>query len=42
MPGNASMVFSILIPIVMYDILDAEYSTELVLEFDYAQEDELA
>ena len=41
-PGNVSMVFSILIPIVMFDILDSEYTTELFLVFDYESEDEAA
>jgi len=34
-PNNVSLVFSIIIPIVMFDILDSEYSSELLLEFDY-------
>lgn len=34
-PSNVSLVFSIIIPIVMFDILDSDYSTELLLEFDY-------
>ena len=36
------MVLSILMPIVMYDVLDSEYSTELILDFDYAGEDYLS
>ena len=34
-PSNVNMVFSIIIPIVMFDILETEYTSELFLEFDY-------
>ena len=34
-PSNINMVFSVIIPIVMFDILDSEYTSELLLEFDY-------
>ena len=33
--GNVSMVFDIMMEIVMYDILDSEWTTELFLEFNY-------
>ena len=33
--ANLNMVFSILIPIVMFDIMDSEYLSELLLEFDF-------
>jgi len=33
--ANLNMVFSILIPIVMFDIMDSEYISELLLEFDF-------
>ena len=36
-PSNVNMVFSVLIPIVMFDIFDSEYTTEMLLEFDYEQ-----
>jgi len=34
-PGNVNMFFSILIPIVMFDIIDSEWSTEIVFGFDF-------
>ena len=34
-PSNVSMIFEIIMPFVIYDVLDSEYSTELVLDFDY-------
>ena len=33
--GNVSMVFEIMMEIVMYDILDSEWTTELFFNFDY-------
>jgi hypothetical protein len=33
-PANVSMFFSIIIPVVMFDIIAPEYSTELVLDFE--------
>ena len=30
LPGNVSMLFEIMIPIVMFDILDSSWSTELI------------
>jgi len=36
-PSNVNMVFSIIIPIVMFDLFDSEYTSELLLEFDYDQ-----
>ena len=37
MASNVNMVFSIIIPIVMFDLFDSEYTSELLLEFDYDQ-----
>ena len=34
LPGNVDSVFQILIPIIQFDLLDSEYTTEKVLEFD--------
>ena len=42
LPGNVTMVFSIIIPIVMFDILDSEYTSELLFTFDTEAEDEAA
>jgi len=42
LPGNVNMFFSILIPIVMFDIIDSEWSTELVFTFDFENEEENA
>ena len=39
MPGNVTMLFSILIPIVMFDIIDSSWSTELLFNFDFAGEE---
>lgn len=33
-PANVSILFSILIPIVMFDFIDPEYSSKLLLVFD--------
>ena len=33
--ANLNMVFSILIPIIMFDIMDSDYLSELLLEFDF-------
>lgn len=33
-PANVSMVFSYMIPVVMFDIFDTEWTTELVFNFD--------
>ena len=35
LPGNVLMVFSIIIRVVMYDILESEYTSELILSFDF-------
>ena len=37
-PGNVSKVFKILIPIVTFDLLDSEFTTEKTLEFDEASQ----
>ena len=34
-PPNVSMVFGYMIKVVMFDIFDAEWTTELVLDFDH-------
>ena len=34
LPGNVCAVFKILIPIVTFDLLDSESTTEKILEFD--------
>ena len=36
-PSNLNMVYSIIIPIVMFDILESEWITELLLTFDYGK-----
>ena len=36
-PSNVNMIFSIVIPIVMFDILESDYTSELLLEFDYVK-----
>jgi hypothetical protein len=41
-PGNVSMMFEILIPFVMFDILESDYSIDLVLNFDEPKQAELA
>ena len=33
-PSNVSMVFGYIIPVVGFDVLDPEWTTELVLTFD--------
>ena len=33
--ANLNMVFSILIPIIMFDIMDSDYLSGLLLEFDF-------
>lgn len=33
-PSNVSMVFGYIIPVVGFDVLDPEWTTELVLSFD--------
>lgn len=40
-PSNVSQLFSIIIPIAMFDILDAEWTTELIFDFDEDKQDEL-
>jgi hypothetical protein len=34
LPANVAAFFSIIIPIVMFDVVDSEWSTELVFEFE--------
>ena len=34
-PSNVGMVNEIIFPIAMFDVIDAEYSTKLVFDFDY-------
>lgn len=33
-PSNVSQVFSVIIPIAMFDVLDPEWTTQLIFEFD--------
>ena len=33
-PANVNMYFSYMIPIVMFDILDSNWTTEIVLDFE--------
>ena len=33
-PGNVNLVMSVLLPITQFDILDPDWTTDLVLEFD--------
>ena len=33
-PSNVSMVFGLIVEVVMFDVLDPEWTTEYVLEFD--------
>ena len=33
-PGNVNLIMSVLLPITQFDILDPEWTTDLVLEFD--------
>ena len=33
-PANVSMIYSYMIPIVMFDIFDTDWTTEVVFEFD--------
>ena len=41
-PGNVSMMFSLMVPVVMYDILDSSYTSELVFTFDFEAEEQLS
>lgn len=41
-PVNINMLFSIMIPIVMFDIIDSSWSTELLFNFDEDAEEEKA
>jgi hypothetical protein len=36
------MMFEILVPFVMFDIIDSEYSSELVLYFDSEKHEEMS
>jgi hypothetical protein len=38
-PGNVGLLFSTMVPLVMFDLLDSEYTTEQVLNFDYDEHD---
>lgn len=42
MPANVSQFFELILPIAMFDIIESTFSTELVLEFDYDKEEEMA
>jgi len=39
-PGNVAMMFSLMVPVVMYDILDSSYTSELLLTFDWDGQEE--
>jgi len=41
-PSNVSMLFTLMIPVVMFDIMDSSWTTELFLTFDEDNEEELA
>ena len=41
LPGNVSMVFSQIISVAMFDILDADWTTKKILEFDDEKQEEL-
>ena len=34
MPSNVSFFFQLILPLVMFDILPSEYTTELLFDFD--------
>lgn len=40
MPANVSEFFSIIIPVAMFDVLDTDYTTEIIFEFDEEGQDE--
>ena len=40
LPGNVSMIFEIIVPIAMFDILDEEYMA-LLFEFDDVKGEEI-
>lgn len=42
MPSNVSMLFTLMIPVVMFDIMDSSWTTELFLTFDEEGEERLA
>ena len=39
LPGNASFFFSLILPFVMFDFLDTEWTTELIFDFDYDRQE---
>ena len=39
-PGNVAMMFSLMVPVVMYDILDSSYTSEFFLTFDWDGQEE--
>ena len=39
-PANVATFFNLLIPVVSFDIIPSSYTTEVVMEFDYDQEEE--
>ena len=39
-PGNINMLFQIMVPIIMFDVLDSDYSADLVLNFDAEGQEE--
>ena len=36
-PSNVSMIIELIIPVAMFDVIDPEYSTKWVLDFDNLQ-----
>lgn len=41
LPGNVALFFSIILPFVMFDFLETEYTTEVVFTFDYDGQERL-
>jgi len=41
LPANVSMIFSYVISVAMFDILDADWTTKYVFTFDYEKQEEL-
>lgn len=42
LPANVCQLFSIIVPVVTFDIFDADWTTKLVLEFDQEGQEEFA
>ena len=39
-PANVSAFFQIILPVVQFDLLDPEWTTELIMEFDEEPEED--